>query len=318
MSAILDVVPLRSLVAIVDCGGFQRAATALHLSQGAVSQHVRRLEAAIGRPLMERDHRGVRLTADGEALLPKARQMLAIHDEILRDFAMSPGETLTIGATEHGADQLLPTVTALLSSAFPERKTRIRLDRGAQLRTALENATIDMAILLGPATDEQARDIGELELTWYAASSWRPAPGRALPLVAIDEPCALRRRALDTLAAHGIAADVVCDAAHLAGFQAAVRAGLGVGLMATLAGRPDGLVERDDLPVPEPVPLSVWGRRGLGASVLDGAAGSLRDLLAAASGPDGAGDSKSRFVQDKVLLFQRRDHLSTLGVARTD
>lgn len=281
MSAILDVVPLRSLVAIVDCGGFQRAATALHLSQGAVSQHVRRLEAAIGRPLMERDHRGVRLTADGEALLPKARQMLAIHDEILRDFAMSSEEALTIGATEHGADQLLPKVTALLSSAFPERRTRIRLDRGAQLRTALENAAIDMAILLGPATDDQARHIGQLELTWYAAPSWRPCKGRTLPLVALDEPCALRRHALDALTVHGIVADVVCDAAHLAGLQAAVRAGLGVGLMATMGQHPEGLVERDDLPIPEPIPLSVWGRRGLGASVLDGTAQSLREMLAA-------------------------------------
>jgi DNA-binding transcriptional LysR family regulator len=282
MSAILDVVPLRSLVAIVDCGGFQRAATALHLSQGAVSQHVRRLEAAIGRPLMERDHRGVRLTADGEALLLKARQMLAIHDEILRDFAMSPGETLTIGATEHGADQLLPKVTAVLGSSFPERKTRIRLDRGAQLRTALENGVIDIAILLGPATDDQARDIGELELTWYSAPLWRPGKGRTVSLVAIDEPCALRRRALDALAMHGIAVNVVCDAAHLAGVQAAVRAGLGVALMATVGRHPDGLVKRDDLPVPDPIPLSVWGRRGLGVSVLDGAAQSLRQMLAAA------------------------------------
>jgi DNA-binding transcriptional LysR family regulator len=288
MSAILDVVPLRSLVAIVDCGGFQRAATALHLSQGAVSQHVRRLEAAIGRPLMERDHRGVRLTADGAALLPKARQMLAIHDEILRDFAMSPGETLTIGATEHGADQLLPKVTALLSSAFPGHKTRIRLDRGAQLRTALETAAIDLAILLGPATEEQARDVGELELTWYAAPSWRPDKGGTLPLVAIDEPCALRRRALDALAMHGIVADVVCDAAHLAGVQAAVRAGLGVGLMATMGQDPEGLVKRDDLPAPEPIQLSVWGRRGLGNAVLDSAAQSLREMLAAASGQGGA------------------------------
>jgi DNA-binding transcriptional LysR family regulator len=282
MSAILDVVPLRSLVAIVDCGGFQRAATALHLSQGAVSQHVRRLEAAVGRPLMERDHRGVRLTADGEALLPKARRLLATHDEILRDFAMSPGETLTIGATEHGADQLLPKMTTLLSTAFPERKTRIRLDRGAQLRSALENGAIDLAILLCPATDEQGRDIGELDLTWYAAPSWRPGKGGTVPLVAIDEPCALRRRALDALARHGIAADVVCDAAHLAGVQAAVRAGLGVGLMATAGQHPDGLVKRDDLPVPDPVPLSVWARRGLGASVLDETAQSLREMLTAA------------------------------------
>jgi DNA-binding transcriptional LysR family regulator len=281
MSAILDVVPLRSLVAVVERGGFQRAAIALHLSQGAVSQHVRRLEAAIGRTLMERDHRGVRLTGDGEALLPKARQMLAVHDEILRDFAVTPEKTVTIGSSEHVADQLLPNLTGLLNATFPEHKIRVRLDRGEQLRTALDNGSVDIALLLGPAADDQARNIGELELTWYSAPSWHPGDDRPLPLVSIDEPCALRRRALDTLAEHGIAADVVCDAAHLAGFQAAVRAGLGVGLMATTGQHPEGLVRRPDLPAAAPMPLSVRARRGLSLSLVDSAAQSLRAMLAA-------------------------------------
>lgn len=282
MSAILDVVPLRSLVAVVDHGGFQRAASALHLSQGAVSQHVRRLESAVGRPLMERDHRGVRLTSDGAALLGKARQMLAIHDEILRDFAAAGDETLTIGSTEHAADRLLPGLTAMLNTSFPEHRIHVRLDRGAQLRSALDRGALDMALLLGPAADDQAYDVGELELTWYSAPQWCPADGETLPLVAIDEPCALRRRALDTLAAHGIAADVVCDAAHLAGFKAAVRAGLGVGLMATAGDGSDGLARRTDLPAPAPIELSVWGRRGLRPAVVEATADSLRALLATA------------------------------------
>lgn len=281
MSAILDIVPLRSLIAVVDRGGFQRAASALHLSQGAVSQHVRRLEAVIGRPLLDRDHRGVRLTSDGEALLPKARQMLAVHDEILRNFTVTPEKTLTVGSSEHVADKLLPKLTVLLNATFPEHKIRIRLDRGEQLHTALDNGAVDIALLLGPAADDQARDIGELELTWYSAPSWRLGAGQPLPLVSIDEPCALRRRALDTLAEHGIAADVVCDAAHLAGFQAAVRAGLGVGLMATVGQHPEGLVQRSDLPAAAPMPLSVRARRGLNLSLVDSAAQSLRAMLAA-------------------------------------
>jgi DNA-binding transcriptional LysR family regulator len=282
MGAILDVVPLRSLVAVVDCGGFQRAASALHLSQGAVSQHVRRLETAVGRPLMERDHRGVRLTSDGAELLGKARQMLAIHDEILRDFAVDAPETLTIGSTEHAADQLLPGLTAMLNASFPGRRIHLRLDRSAQLRSALDSGAIDMALLLGPAADDQAHDVGELDLTWYSAPKWSPPDGQTLPLVAIDEPCALRRRALDTLAAHRIAANVVCDAAHLAGFRAAVRAGLGVGLMASAGQAPDGLVKRSDLPVPAPIPLSVWARRGLNMSVINAATQSIREMLTAA------------------------------------
>ncbi len=275
----LGIAPLRSFVAVADCGGFQRAAASLHLSQGAVSQHVRRLEAALGRTLVERDGRGSRFTADGEVLLARARALLALHDETLRDFGLEDQPTLVIGSTEHAAAQLLPG----LATCFPDHRVRFRIDRGAQLRTALTEGRIDLALLLGPADKPDARAVGELELTWYAAPGWTPpAAGEPVPLVAFDAPCAIRNRALETLSEHGLPAEVSCEAAHLAGMQAAVRAGLGVGLMATLGQGLDGLTARADLPAPAPVPLAVRPRRGLPAPVVDQAAAALRKRLTAA------------------------------------
>jgi DNA-binding transcriptional LysR family regulator len=281
MLRILDVAPLRSFVAVADCGGFQRAANSLHLSQGAVSQHVRRLEAAVGRPLVERQGRGSRFTPDGEKLLRQARRILALHDETLRDFSVESEQTLVIGSTEHAAAQLLPDLATSLTDAFPDCRLRFRVDRGAQLREALASGRIDLALLLGPSDDPHARTVGRLELTWYSAPGWRPSDAdEPIPLVAFDDPCALRSRALETLSVHGIPAEVNCEAAHLAGVQAAVRAGLGIGLMATLGQTPDGLVARHDLPSPEPIALSVWPKRGLPPDLTDGVADSLRRLLA--------------------------------------
>jgi len=277
VSRILGIAPLRSFVAVADCGGFQRAATALHLSQGAVSQHVRRLESALGRTLVEREGRRSRFTADGEALLTQARRILAAHDETLRDFAAEPEQTLVIGSTEHAAAQLLPELT----TCFPDRRVRFRIDRGAQLKAALIEGRIDLALLLGAADEADARTVGELELTWYAAPGWAPpAPGEPISLVAFDAPCALRNRALETLAARDVPAEVNCEAAHLAGMQSAVRAGLGVGLMATLGQGLEGLVARHDLPSPRPIPLSVWPRRGLPPAVIDSVAAAVLELLA--------------------------------------
>src|SRR5579862_6472028 len=105
MPRTLDIAPLRSFVAVADQGGFQRAARSLHLSQGAVSQHVRRLEAAIGRPLVVRQGRGSSFTADGEQLLSRARRILALHDESLLSFGVETEETVVIGSTEHAAAQ---------------------------------------------------------------------------------------------------------------------------------------------------------------------------------------------------------------------
>jgi len=62
MAKVLDITPLRSLIAVADTGGFHRAAASLQLSQSAVSQHVRRLERVLGRPLVEPDGRRARLT----------------------------------------------------------------------------------------------------------------------------------------------------------------------------------------------------------------------------------------------------------------
>ena len=277
----LDVAPLRSFVAVADCGGFQRAANALHLSQGAVSQHVRRLEAAVGRPLVERQGRGSRFTPDGDKLLRQARRILALHDETLREFGVESERTVVIGSTEHAAAQLLPGLASSLTDAFPDCRLRFRVDRGAQLRTGLADGRIDVALLLRPSDDLHARTVGRLELTWYSAPGWTlPGTGEPVPLVAFDDPCALRSRALETLSGHGISVEVNCEAPHLAGVQAAVRAGLGVGLMATLGQTPDGLVVRHDLPAPEPIALSVWPKRGLPLHLTEGVADSLRGLLA--------------------------------------
>ncbi|CAO5235994.1 LysR substrate-binding domain-containing protein [Frankia sp. AgKG'84/4] len=281
MGRALDIAPLRSLVAVADCGGFQRAATSLHLSQAAVSQHVRRLEAATGRPLVERLGRGSRLTADGEKLLLQARRILAIHDETLRDFGAAAERTVVIGSTEHAAAQLLPHLSAALELTLAGHDIRFRIDRGTRLRERLDAGGVDLALLLGPTDDPRATPVGELELVWYASPAWRrPAATRPLPVVAFDQPCALRTRALDTLSAHGIPAVIGAEAIQLAGVQAAVGAGLGVALMATLSQTPEGLVAREDLPSPRPLPLAVWSRHGLADLVTQRVAGALRHLLA--------------------------------------
>jgi DNA-binding transcriptional LysR family regulator len=274
---ILDVVALRSFVAVSDTGGFHRAAALLHVSQPTVSHHVRRLEAACGQLLLERVGRTSRLTAAGEVLLTEARRLLAIHDDVLDRLSVAPAGELTVGSTEHAADLLLPRLTP----AF-DRKVRFRLDRGANLRTALDRGDLDLALLLGHAADERSADAGHLEVHWYSAPTWQPPEG-PLPLVALDEPCALRERALGTLDAAGHTVSVACEAAYLAGVLAATRAGLGVALLATMNTTPEGLTRREDLPPVAPIPMSVRSRRGLPPTVLSDAVSSVRGVLRSGS-----------------------------------
>ncbi|MFC4128513.1 LysR family transcriptional regulator [Nocardia rhizosphaerae] len=76
----LELTATRAFVAVADERHFGHAATTLGLSQQTLSKRVARLESMLGVRLLDRDHRGVRLTDDGARFLPGAREVVAAAD----------------------------------------------------------------------------------------------------------------------------------------------------------------------------------------------------------------------------------------------
>ena len=72
----LDTDQIRSFLAIVETGGFTKAADRVNKTQSAVSMHIRRLEERLGCALFVKQGRRARLTEDGERLVDHARRML--------------------------------------------------------------------------------------------------------------------------------------------------------------------------------------------------------------------------------------------------
>lgn len=72
----MDLRQVEYVVAVVDHGGFTKAAAAVHVAQPSLSQSIRRLEAELGVPLFQRVGRGVRLTEAGVAFSGPARRLL--------------------------------------------------------------------------------------------------------------------------------------------------------------------------------------------------------------------------------------------------
>jgi DNA-binding transcriptional LysR family regulator len=264
MAEILDIVPLRTFVAISDCGGFGRAASALHLSQPTVSQHVRLLEKRLDQTLVEKSGRQARLTTAGERLLVEARRILSAHDEALERLDVFARSPIVVGSTETAADQILPELLATISAAYPERPVQFHIDRSTQMTDAVSRGTLDLAIILGIGPDVPGVEVGTLPLQWYTSPGWQPPTGdEPWHLVAYVEPCGMRQKGMDLLGSEGRRVQVTAESTSLEGVVAAARAGLGIAVLPTTGRVPDGLVIRDQLPDLGRISVRLFSRRGL-------------------------------------------------------
>ncbi|EGD41833.1 transcriptional regulator, LysR family [Nocardioidaceae bacterium Broad-1] len=279
MSISLDIEHLRTLVAIAESGGFTKAAAVRHISQPALSQHVRLLERTLKRRLFEKDGRTMRFTPDGERVLVEARKILATHDASLALLEVANPTTITVGCVEHAVEQMLPELLRTLTQAFPETGTRFEIGRSTQLYDSVAKGSVDLAFVLDPSGQAAGHEVGLLPLHWYAAPR-EPVAEETFSLVAFEEPCGLRERALALLAEAGHQVEVTATSTTLEGVLAGVRAGLGTALLPGIGGSPHGIQERPGLPAAGTAHLRMIARRGLDPEIEETALLAGRDFLA--------------------------------------
>ncbi len=255
----LDPAHIRSFLAIVRYGGYHRAADALHLTQPAISRHMRRLEEQLGEPLFVRRGRGVELTAFGERAAGELADVLAAHDQALvrlsREGAVD--KPFVLGTVEHIVDPVLPGLLSIVREHVGERPLQLRVDRSLSLAAAFAQGEVDAAIVLDSGEVTGALDFGPLTLRWYtgvgvAHADELPDP---LPMVAYDEPCHMRELAMARVRELGLGSAVTAQSPHLSGIQSAVRSGLGYTL---LADGGDGLRAVPRGPLAEPIQARLW------------------------------------------------------------
>jgi DNA-binding transcriptional LysR family regulator len=283
MSQTLDIAPLRSVVAVADCGGFHRAAAALHLTQSAVSQHLRKVEAVVGGPVVERSGRGMVFTELGQRVLRHARAILTTHDNALDDLGATDSRLVVIGVTEHGADVMLPGLTAALRDRLPDWRVRFRLDRNVSLADAIERGLVDVAVMLDGSGLDHKNASGVVGLKWISARTFSAPAGEPLPVVIFAEPCTLREPAFSALDKLAIDYTVAAECADLAGLYAAVRSGLGVALLPMIGRLPDGLCVTEGMPHANRASVFVRGRTGIDPDVLSTIDDAVLEVLAAES-----------------------------------
>src|SRR6202163_3674835 len=96
----LDIDTVRAFLLVAQLQSFTRAAEALGTTQAAVSMKLQRLEAVVGKRLLERSPRAVRLTADGAVFQDNARALMQAHDRALAG-QTSVRQQLRLGISDH-------------------------------------------------------------------------------------------------------------------------------------------------------------------------------------------------------------------------
>src|SRR5690348_4220501 len=140
---------LRLFARVAEEGGFTRAAHSLRLSQPAVSKAVRELEQQTGVPLLERAGRVTRLTAAGEALFARARELFAVEqsaEEELRALRGLNGGVLRVGASTTVATYLLFPYLARFRKANPRVELRVSSANTRAIARALLERRLDIAL----------------------------------------------------------------------------------------------------------------------------------------------------------------------------
>jgi DNA-binding transcriptional LysR family regulator len=283
----LDLTQLRSFVAVEQMGSFTLAAERLGLGQSTVSQHIQRLETALGRKLLARDTHKVVLTADGEALLSHARTLLSIEGQVQALFKSTRLRgRLRLGVSEDFVTSQLSAVLEDFVRSHPSVDLELTVALSGALYEMQDNGEIDLVLAKRRLGDARGRLIYREPLVWLARDPEYVLAQTPLPLIAFPAPSVTRSIALEALSQKQVAWRIVCTCGSLSGLTAAARAGMGV-LVQPRSMAPSGLKEISTtrLPALEDVEFVLVPRKGadqaLVAALSDDILGKVRRLRSA-------------------------------------
>lgn len=237
---------------VVREGGIGAAARALHLTQPAVSNQLRQLQALIGEPLYRRQGRGIALTSVGEQLYHHARALAdALQDAETFAQALVSADSgrVRIAASQTLGAYILPAALAEFRTLAPQIEIILESHNSQSVLEHL--GSCDIGLIEGPIASKQAADrfsaqpLGSDTIVAVVPSAHRLAKRRSLKLADVArEPIILREAGSGTRelveAAFANAAIVPRISMTLAGVAAvaeAARQGLGIGFLSSLALR---------------------------------------------------------------------------------
>jgi LysR family transcriptional regulator, low CO2-responsive transcriptional regulator len=262
---------LELFLAVLDTGGVARAAQARRLSQPAVSEHLRGLEAFFGVRLFERAGRGVRSTAAARQVEPFVRHALDLLRSAERaavELAGLQAGAVAVGASTTPGTYLLPSALGRFHTAHPRVALTLRIGDTREVEQWVVAGSVELGmigaapLLPGLAGEPWLKDeLVAIVTRRHHLARRRAVPAGALagePYITREEGSSTRASAERFFAESGVTPHIVMQLGSTEAIREAVAAGLGVSVVSRHAVQP-----RD----PRVVPLRLHGAR------------SVRDLL---------------------------------------
>lgn len=273
---------LRAFITIADKGSFVSASRLLNLSQPALSQCIRQLEAHIGSPLFNRTTRHVHLTPLGLGFLPLARDALNRFDVLMADVQSIVDRKqghVTVACLPSVAARLMPRVLVANERVYPGIRVTIRDSNMKGVAAMILSGEADIGIASGIIADENlgvvniARDkmYAVLPVTSALARKrvlrWSELVGE--PFIAMSHETGIRELVDRTLEDLGLSLRTISEISNLATLSGLIEEGIGISAAPELALPRDNqsLIRRR--PLVEPVvwrDISLFWKRGHGLS----------------------------------------------------
>lgn len=235
---------LELFLAVLDQGGVGRAAKARNISQPAVSEHLRGLEAYFGVPLLERHGRSVRPTPAARVLEPFARQavgLLRSAERAAADFRGLRSGSLTIGASTTPGTYLLPAVLGRFHAAYPGLALSLQVGDTREIERWVTTGQVELGVIgeapLIPGLEAERWVQDELVLIVPRGHSFarqRDVRAPAIagePYIAREEGSSTRGVAERYLGRLGVALTPAMELGSTEAIREAVASGLGVALV---------------------------------------------------------------------------------------
>jgi len=237
----LDIDTVRAFLLVAELQGFTRAAEALGTTQAAISMKLQRLETVLGKRLVERSPRAVRLTADGSAFLPNARALIEAHDRALSGEAPAR-QQLTLGISDHAAGPELVPLLERLHAMASQLALAVTIGFSRSMLDAYDAGEFDAVIVRQEGSRRGGEKLADDEFGWFATKRFVWPRDDALPLATLAPPCGVRALAVRALDKAGIDWTESFIGGGVTAVAAAALAGLAV---APLARRiaPAGLID---------------------------------------------------------------------------